>query len=112
DVLRELPEVLRASHVHVPFFAKGSERRAYAPEPAETALGLAPRRLRVHAGLDELASPQLEMEGELVVDFLLDAGPPPDAVEAVAGHCLDNQGIALDGRPARLVATNCNSRFF
>src|SRR5437773_11637323 len=97
--------------MEVPFLAERVQRRACAGETAEPTFGLAPRRIGIHARVDELARSHLEVEGQLVVDFPLDWGPPPDTVEGVAGHYLDNPGIGLDGRLAHLVATNCNNRF-
>ena len=102
DVLRELAKILGSLHVLIPCGAERAKGRAHASDVAEAALGFASRGISVHAAVDELARPHLDMEGELLVHFFSNARTPPYAVEE--RHGLRREEHARDrGSEARPV---------
>ena len=69
-------EPLREAHLAISLSAKVDTRAFELPEVANPRQDDVARDLRVEAALDELARPQLDMQGEFLVHFLIEGHSP------------------------------------
>jgi hypothetical protein len=73
QVLPQLCDVLSPFHVFISSMPERTKRGSHAPQIAESPLGFTSRRRRIESAFDVLARPHLEMEGDLLVDFVVEA---------------------------------------
>ena len=75
-VVREFLDPLHHTHLPIPPASEIDAGALETGDITEPRQGLAAGFRRVEAGVDELAGPHLEVEGEFVVDLLVDGHPP------------------------------------
>ena len=112
DIVPAFLEPLRQAHLTISLSAQVHARAFEVSEVTNARQDDVARRLRVQAALDELARAQLDMEGELLVHFLIERhAPEPGTKRAISSsrHCANRirDTPAANCRHAAVSASSC-----
>ena len=117
-------EPLREAHLAISLSAKVDTRAFELPDIANPRQDDVARGLRVEAALHELAGPQLDMQGEFLIHFLIERDTPEPRTKGVSSSILTygwppSDGISVGrssvgSRPPRSIRScrHCASRIF
>ena len=108
EIVPELFEPARQAHFTISLSAKVEHRPFEARDVAQPADRQFARDRRVHAARDELARPHLDVQGELLVDLLIDRdAPQPRTQRALHVASSTFETPAANRRHVAISAASC-----